>query len=1029
MIQLTLFEDRKSEDVAKSVMQQVVSVGESDRVLLDVADRIRSGKKMVAVLRRKGTRFYLETYNDQSRFDFFSLWDCLKDLQVELLRSVVGPVNHSAVEENVSNGTELRRLYRLGRVYDRIQRLRKLAPDVQISVFYGQALNREMSATHVGSLHPVLLLPDWKKEAHLRMTLPEAARKDEIPDWSERSILKSVLDQFDVDLVVPPSLDGFYRQWIPRYVRDLLWMPYTETAEGTSLDDRVAPGTVLKTLGKKKFHTQAGGEVCYEGEVVVMGRRNEMVESEEGDTIQVEYELSVRGEYQYYWSGPLEGHFVEVRPFDNKEMACRRISNVIEDRTSRNLEKIEALGLPLFDHVKKDLAEAIEKERVIFGNPPRLGKTSQMIAYAEAMKAKRVLVVCVKNGRQVFVDEFKRLGIPAKDVIVVDKLSDLDKPGRYYLVTYSWIRGGLTGPSKKVVSKFESGKIYQELSRMLISRTAVHGRVAVSQIVDMCHGLSAEQSGSDRERAKALFSQWLRYARYFESGRFWPKRFMKVVGSVPVSVFLAMCPEPFNHPDSPRARKNSELMLPDQMYKVLNRQPTDVPVRADYMKARYRFDLIMVDEIHHAKNPASKQYKALMRLHSPKKACASGTLLSAGPMDIHGPLTWLLSDCKHLFPYDNPGTFAKVFVDRVIKTEEVEVLVKNKDNTTQVQKVKKKKEVHIPYVSNLKLFWSSIRGPWICRRNYEDPVVTESLEASGRRIPDIAFRYEFLEPGPQQKVLIASCIDEFKAMYEEYKAKLESAETKTSASDQAAILHSLRLMRFAATIPGKLQEMASGIGDRKLYTGDYWGCKQNRILDLVEQWAAEGRKTVVFSDFVSLRTKLEEILEPIGAVHFQTSWDDAKRTEVLEEFRYNDDLKVLICGPRTIREAVDLSVATRAITTDLLWTPAILIQAWSRLRTPKQNPDPVECHILLTRLSIDEHIYKAFYSRLQSMDQAVDFRRISGQDSVVNIRTFVEKILLDKTYLDRWNVEINPEDDLLAQVRPVIHTIHEAEVL
>ncbi|MGC1583897.1 MAG: helicase-related protein [Candidatus Acidiferrales bacterium] len=64
--------------------------------------------------------------------------------------------------------------------------------------------------------------------------------------------------------------------------------------------------------------------------------------------------------------------------------------------------------------------------------------TSESIVCALLWGSARVAIVAPRNARIFTVKEFERLGI--KDFVVVDSMADLQKPAKFYLMTYSWLK-------------------------------------------------------------------------------------------------------------------------------------------------------------------------------------------------------------------------------------------------------------------------------------------------------------------------------------------------------------------------------------------------------------------------------------------------------------------------------------------------------------------------------------------------------------------------------------------------------------
>ena len=68
-----------------------------------------------------------------------------------------------------------------------------------------------------------------------------------------------------------------------------------------------------------------------------------------------------------------------------------------------------------------------------------------------------------------------------------------------------------------------------------------------------------------------------------------------------------------------------------------------------------------------------------------------------------------------------------------------------------------------------------------------------------------------------------------------------------------------------------------------------------------------------------------------------------------------------------------------------IWSPGIQTQAWSRVLTPRPQAREVECHILLTKYSIDSHIYGTFYSKIAAAEQALYGRTLTKADKSFDV--------------------------------------------
>jgi hypothetical protein len=218
-----------------------------------------------------------------------------------------------------------------------------------------------------------------------------------------------------------------------------------------------------------------------------------------------------------------------------------------------------------------------------------------------------------------------------------------------------------------------------------------------------------------------------------------------------------------------------------------------------------------------------------------------------------------------------------------------------------------------------------------------------------------------------------------------------------------------------------LNEKLAEIGRPAIYDGPYGGVKIEHVKTLVKQKVEGGGKVVIFSDMRAMQSLLETELVYYNPIRFQVAWNAEKRAKMFKLFREDPDYTVLICGPRAVKESIDLSSADTVISTDLLWSPGIQTQAWARVLTPRPVAREVECHILLTKYSIDSHVYGTFYSKIAAAEQALYGRTITKADKAFDVKYFVDQILSEKVAIMQWLIEAGATDDPLFM--PVLQTL------
>lgn len=874
-----------------------------------------------------------------------------------------------------------------------------------------------------------------------------------------------------MEVIVPPSVSRWLASRLPEVLSERLALDSGVPADMGQPFDLAHPGMtfVFRPRNKSAFNG-------FEPEkMYVVGERKSVISAGSGNlSIRIslhrfDESCSEAGSVVGEVSDAMEGWFNESFEPTVQVSAIYQEKNLLKTWRASRLEaerrKLASLNLPLFDHVFNDTAEAALRDRVLFCNPPRMGKTSQMIAFALLKQARKVLVICVKNGRRVFLDEFRRLGVPERDVVVVDSLEDLEKPGRFYLVTYSWLRGAPERVSvknrSKVMMALKTGKGFRDRTLCRPSKgtafPSLYNSLSKAFSVNGFSVASARLVGRKNSRAPVLWKDvsvvrssrpmtypFLEYGlsvlRPKQNGARLPDAYHSIVHYELAGMLQFM--RVVQHSDGLfRVWRDDRAGTEDAPFILKRIQLENCSAsRADWIRRKMKFDAVLVDEIHHIRNSSTLQSQAVFKIRAKVRAGASGTLTVNTPLDVFIPLCWLLDGPSTAFPY-RPKPVAKDVSDKkqafkedsfsseagfsqsyisYVSRETGEFRVTQGGKT-----VAKTKRVTTPFLKRPFPFWDRIRAPWIMRRPYSDDLVVRSLEKAGLGIPPMQFNIELLDPHPDQKRLMMATLHQVGSEFAELSGKLQAEQTKEAKAEIQEALRSrifgyIRLLKTVASAPGLL--VNAGVR----YEGPFGGGKEHRIRQIAEDWSLLGRKLLVISDIPQLRDYLGEMLSDLGSIVFQTSWDDDRRTEAFEEFNNNDDIHVFVCGPRSVNESVDLSIATRVVTTDLMWSPAPMIQCWSRVRTPKPVPDPVENNVLLTRHSIDVHIRNVFYSKVFSMEQMLDHRVLSSDDTLFDLHKFMQQVLSERSFLEPWEVE--REVDELAFRRPVFDSLSQIVV-
>ncbi len=673
-----------------------------------------------------------------------------------------------------------------------------------------------------------------------------------------------------------------------------------------------------------------------------------------------------------------------------EEVANSTITDKYPELIEIARKRIEKINYPLFDHTKIDASMAMWKRGILLCHLMRMSKTRCCIALTDLWGSKKIAIFGSQNVRITWEKEFKKIGVT--DYVVVDSLSDLDKPGRYYLMKYGWIRQK-KDPSEQARRKFSN---YLKPSERHITRKVGYTYKAKSVIVYQynkcphCNEPLEKPVLIKDSTGKTIKVNWTQEAGYMcrnkkcvwstdnrnKKGAAWSGKLIKHKSGTYIDWGLA------EHSNCPAGSVKGRICT--------NCGQTDgtwIPQVTKRFKKK--FTCIIPDEIHNIKDRSTLTAEAVYRMKSRRKIGPTGTLLSNSALDAYWVMAWVIGGPRASFPYlYNDGL--KQFEDRFCEHVTIERPTGQKDDNTG-EEIKKTVSRRLPYLKN-HVDWWKFASPKILRRNYSDPMYLASLEKSGMFKPPTEIKLLKVPMVTEQVKLMISALKEFKDVYTKTK---EEAQAKQQEINKAFIVSQMSALRIIATVP---QFINKRLG-QEVYKGPLGGGKLYHVATLAKNKILAGEKVVILSDFIEMQKTVAEELKSYGAIRFDTSWGDEERKEALQSFTEDPTVTCLVAGTRAVSESLDLSVADTCICCDTLWSPATQCQAWSRILTPIERVRSCEIYIVLSDNSIDEHIYNVFYSKLQMSEQAMDHRTINRRAMEINYQWFAERVIQEEANL------------------------------
>lgn len=290
-------------------------------------------------------------------------------------------------------------------------------------------------------------------------------------------------------------------------------------------------------------------------------------------------------------------------------------------------------------------------------------------------------------------------------------------------------------------------------------------------------------------------------------------------------------------------------------------------------KGRNKFDMIIVDECHKAKNPTAAQTKGLLKLKCAKHRIGlTGTVLTNSPLDAYVPLKFI--DAER-------GTY-----------------------------------------TNFKYFYCNFCGTFnTILTGYKNlEVLKEQIEKHSLR------RTKDLLNLPEKTVIneYVDMNDNQLNFYENIKDGVVKQVDKVHMST-ANLLSMVARLRQATACPSILT------------TENIESSKIDRTVDLIEQIINNGDKVVVYSTFKETLNQLQEKISNYKPLLCTGDVKDSIINENINKFQEEDEYKVILCTHQKMGTGITLTSATYAIFIDTPWTSADYSQCQDRIHRIGSN--------------------------------------------------------------------------------------------
>ncbi len=317
---------------------------------------------------------------------------------------------------------------------------------------------------------------------------------------------------------------------------------------------------------------------------------------------------------------------------------------------------------------------------------------------------------------------------------------------------------------------------------------------------------------------------------------------------------------------------------------------------------KHEFQLIVLDEAQHIKNPSAKVSKAACELKGRHRVCLSGT-----------PVENNLGELWSLFRFLMPGFLGPL-----------ERFRRNYQNPIEKEDDEERRD-----------FLRARLGPLILRRT-KDQVATE------------------LPP----KTILVHPVDLNSAQRDLYETVRATMDTKVRDAIKARGLEQSQFAILDALL--KLRQICCHPALLKLQTEEARKAKRSAKLDylfeLLDTLFAEGRRVLLFSQFTSMLALIEDELKIRRVSYLKLTGGSKDRGQLVERFQ-NESISIFLISLKAGGTGLNLTAADTVIHFDPWWNPAAEAQATDRAYRIGQDK-PVFVHKLICAGTVEDRIHQ-----------------------------------------------------------------------
>ena len=376
--------------------------------------------------------------------------------------------------------------------------------------------------------------------------------------------------------------------------------------------------------------------------------------------------------------------------------------------------------------------------------------------------------------------------------------------------------------------------------------------------------------------------------------------------------------------------------------------------------SKINFEYLILDEAQHIKNHITMRAKAIKKIKARHKLAMTGTPLENSILELWSAFDFLmpgyLPTLNKMKEFISPATSNEI--EKSESNPQTLVANKMKEQKMTMEKLKQ-------YIA-----------PFILRRKKKDVLI---------ELPDKQEQAIFCTMTEEQEKHYIHVLEAVKN--EVFGEKSELFSTHSSLKNNRnfnyiTMLAALTRLRQICDHPGL-------INTEWLKDAEMSG-KLNTLRELIESSAEDGRKILIFSQYIKMLKLIEGIVKNLNIPYEYMDGRTKDRKAIINHFNNNEKVRIFLISLKTGGFGINLTSADTVIIVDPWWNPMVENQAVDRVHRIGQTKK-VLVYKMITKGSVEEKIMLLQKKKRDLFENVID----QGEIVLKNLDTDDLKLLFE----------------------------------